>query len=157
MRQILTIISLLATALAGCSGQNVPFVYKIDIPQGNIVTQEMLSQLKRGMDKQRVTYIMGTPLLMDVFHQDRWDYLYSFKPGRGEREQRRISLFFQDGRLDRIEGDIKTSGENLDLTEAPGTPSAQKPSGQQEAFVDGLMDQLGVESEDTAKPVPTGK
>jgi len=106
MRQVLIIISLLASTLAGCSGKNIPFVYKIDIPQGNVITQEMVDQLQRGMDKQRVAYVMGTPLLVDVFHQDRWDYVYRLKPGRGKPTQRRISLHFENDQLVRIDGDV---------------------------------------------------
>lgn len=86
--------------VGGCS----KLVYKIDIQQGNVVTQNMLQKVKTGMDKQQVGFILGTPLVVDVFNQDRWDYLYTFKPGRGERDQRNISLYFEEDRLVRIDG-----------------------------------------------------
>ena len=83
-------------------------IYKIDVRQGNLVTQEMLDQLELEMSTQKVQLIMGTPLIVDVFHQHRWDYLYSFQPGGSQREQRHISLYFDDSqRLQRVEGDVK--------------------------------------------------
>src|ERR1700712_34635 len=85
----LTLVGLLA--LAGCS---FPGVYKIDIQQGNVVTQDMIDQLRPGMTRRQVRFIMGNPLLVDTFHPNRWDYLYSLQPGGGERQQERISIFF---------------------------------------------------------------
>jgi len=70
-----TFVGLLA--LAGCS---FPGVYKIDIQQGNVVTQDMIDQLRPGMTRRQVRFIMGNPLLTDTFHADRWDYLYSIQP-----------------------------------------------------------------------------
>lgn len=87
--------------LNGCA------VYKIDIQQGNVVTQAQLDQLAVGMPAQKVRFIMGTPLLLDVFHEQRWDYFYSFKAGHATRQQRRISLFFDDNNnLAKIAGNI---------------------------------------------------
>jgi len=85
----LTLVSLLA--LAGCS---FPGVYKIDIQQGNVVTQDMIDQLRPGMTRRQVRFIMGNPLLVDTFHANRWDYLYSLQPGGGERQQERMSVLF---------------------------------------------------------------
>ena len=79
-------------ALAGC----FPGVYKIDIQQGNVVTQDMIDQLRPGMTRRQVRFIMGNPLITDTFHAKRWDYLYSIQPGGGQRQQERISLFFND-------------------------------------------------------------
>ncbi|MBM7063049.1 outer membrane protein assembly factor BamE [Pseudomonas sp. UL073] len=80
-------------ALAGCS---FPGVYKIDIQQGNVVTQDMIDQLKPGMTRRQVRFIMGNPLITDTFHANRWDYLYSLQPGGGQRLQERMSIFFND-------------------------------------------------------------
>ena len=79
--------------LAGCA---FPGVYRIDIPQGNVITQEMVDQLRPGLNKRQVTFILGTPLIRDTFDQDRWDYLYSYQPGGGERVQERITVFFDE-------------------------------------------------------------
>ncbi|MGQ0657189.1 MAG: outer membrane protein assembly factor BamE domain-containing protein [Chromatiales bacterium] len=104
--------------LTACSGARIPspadlpIVYKIDVQQGNVVTQEMLAQLEPGIDKAKVRYIMGTPLVVDVFHQDRWDYLYTMQKRGGQRVQRRVSLYFKNDQLDHIDGDVKpASGE----------------------------------------------
>jgi len=86
-------------------------IYKLDIQQGNIVTQAMIDQLEPNMNKRQVRYIMGTPLAVDVFHQERWDYIYSTEPGGGVREQKRISLFFKRERLAGIQGDFRPSNE----------------------------------------------
>ncbi|MBI3141147.1 MAG: outer membrane protein assembly factor BamE [Rhodocyclales bacterium] len=96
--------------LAACS--NMPDVtgaitpYRIDVRQGNFVTQEMVAQLKPGMTRDQVRFILGTPLVADIFHAERWDYVYRFKPGRGEVQQRRLTVFFEDGKLARVSGDV---------------------------------------------------
>ena len=107
----LTFISALAAAslLAGCSFGSIADrvnPYRIDVRQGNYVDQAMVAQLKRGMSRDQVRFVLGSPLVTDVFRTDRWDYVYRFKPGRGELEQRTISVFFVDDRLDRVEGDV---------------------------------------------------
>ena len=80
--------------------------YRIDVRQGNLVTQEMAAQLKPGLTKDQVRFILGTPLLTDVFHADRWDYVYRFQAGKGEIQQRRLIVFFADGKLERVGGDV---------------------------------------------------
>lgn len=80
--------------------------YRIDVRQGNMVTQEMAAQLKPGLTKDQVRFILGTPLLTDVFHADRWDYVYRLQPGDGEVQQRRLVVFFTDGKLTRVGGDV---------------------------------------------------
>ncbi len=94
-------------ALAACASVPIPGVYKIDIQQGNAITQEMVAKLKPGMTKTQVKFVLGTPPIADAFHQNRWDYVYSLQQGGGERQQRRLTLFFDDDKLTRIEGDIK--------------------------------------------------
>jgi len=81
--------------------------YRIDVRQGNYVDQEMVARLKKGMTREQVRFALGTPLIVDVFHPDRWDYVYRFQPGRGEPEQRVLSVFFDGDRLDRVEGDVQ--------------------------------------------------
>lgn len=80
--------------------------YRIDIRQGNYIDESMLAQLKPGMTREQVRFALGTPLVADVFHSNRWDYVSRFKSGKsGKEEQRAISVFFDNDRLDRIEGD----------------------------------------------------
>lgn len=95
---------MLVLLLAGC-GWLAP--YRIDIQQGNFVSQEMVSKLRPGMSKEQVRFILGTPLVTDIFHADRWDYVYSFKrPGQAP-ERRRLAVFFEDDRLARLDGDVQ--------------------------------------------------
>lgn len=93
----------LAVLAIGCS----KFPYRLDVQQGNVITQEMVDKLEPGMDKRKVEFILGTPLVTDVFNRDRWDYVYTFKSGGGEMAERRLILFFENERLARIEGDIQ--------------------------------------------------
>ena len=98
----LTLVGLLA--LAGCS---FPGVYKIDIQQGNVVTQDMIDQLRPGMTRRQVRFIMGNPLIQDTFNTNRWDYLYSLQPGGGERQQERVSVVFNgNDQLVSLSGDF---------------------------------------------------
>lgn len=104
MRKVLISLAL-AVSVSACS--DFPGVYKLDIPQGNVVTQEMIDQLRPGMTPSQARYIMGTPLITDTFNPDRWDYLYSFEPGGEPRVQERVSLFFEEGKLARVSGDFR--------------------------------------------------
>lgn len=95
--------------LSGCAGvPRIPGItpYKMEIQQGNYISQEMVSQLKPGMSKDQVRFALGTPLLTDIFHADRWDYVYWREASSGKRESRRVALFFEEGKLSRIDGDV---------------------------------------------------
>ncbi|WP_305908520.1 outer membrane protein assembly factor BamE [Methylomarinum sp. Ch1-1] len=98
-------------SLTGCTTilNNLPGVYSLDIQQGNVINQEMVDQLRPNMTKRQVLYIMGSPMLVDVFHQNRWDFLYSEQPGGGPRVQKRLSLYFDGDHLIGVQGDFKPS------------------------------------------------
>lgn len=98
-KHLIIIIYIASLHLTGC-------VYKIDIQQGNIVTQSQVDQLKPGMTPNQVRYVMGTPLLMDLFHPDRWDYVYSFQKAGGPRELQHLTLLFRDQQLAGLAGDF---------------------------------------------------
>ena len=156
----LTFVGLLA--LAGCS---FPGVYKIDIQQGNVVTQDMIDQLRPGMTRRQVRFIMGNPLLTDTFHANRWDYLYSLQPGGGERQQERISVVFNaDDQLVSLSGDFmpgvsrdqailgQESSNSVNApTQAVETPKPEKP-----AKPGSLLDQIQKDVDGVKTvPVPT--
>ena len=107
-RSRLLILGAVCSLLAACSSFNP---YKIDVQQGNVLTQEMVAQLKPGQTREQVRFILGTPLLADVFHQQRWDYVYSYRKGRsGEVETRQFSVYFdKDNRLERASGDVEVA------------------------------------------------
>ncbi|MGH8596441.1 MAG: outer membrane protein assembly factor BamE, partial [Gammaproteobacteria bacterium] len=92
---------------------NLPFIHKIDIQQGNVITQEMIGQLEPGMDKKKVNFIMGSPIILDTFHSNRWDYLYTFQEGGGRVVRRRVTLYFDNDKLARVDGDIKPAAGRL--------------------------------------------
>jgi outer membrane protein assembly factor BamE len=97
---------LLALLVAGCSTTGINFPYKIDVQQGNVVTQDMVAKLKPGMTKSQVRYILGTPLITDAFHANRWDYVYRYVKAGKLTEERRITVIFEQDALQRIEGDV---------------------------------------------------
>ncbi|MGE8101911.1 outer membrane protein assembly factor BamE [Pseudomonas fluorescens] len=155
-----TFVGLLA--LAGCS---FPGVYKIDIQQGNVVTQDMIDQLRPGMTRRQVRFIMGNPLLTDTFHADRWDYLYSLQPGGGERQQERISVIFNpNDQLVSLSGDFMPGvsrdeailGKNSGTTVAAPAENAEKPKPEKPVKPGSLLDQIqkDVDNVETV-PVPT--
>jgi outer membrane protein assembly factor BamE len=111
LRIVLTLVA--AAAAAGCSSvPRIPGVtpYKMEIQQGNYISQEMVSLLKPGMSKDQVRFILGTPLLTDIFHADRWDYIYWREAQNGARESRRVALHFEADRLARVDGDSSAAG-----------------------------------------------
>lgn len=116
MRKSLYSLSLLTSlTLASCSTilNNLPGVYTLPIQQGNIIDQSMVDQLRPGMTKRQVIYIMGSPMLDDVFHKNRWEYLYSDQPSGEERVQKQISLFFDDDKIVGIQGDFRPSATTV--------------------------------------------
>lgn len=101
------IILFLILSCTACS--YFPGVHKIDIDQGNIVTQEMVDQLRPGMTKEQVRFVMGSPLVMDTFDQSRWDYLLTNEHNGSERTIERMNLFFTKGKLSSFSGDFRPS------------------------------------------------
>ncbi|WP_323681292.1 outer membrane protein assembly factor BamE [Lamprobacter sp.] len=83
---------------------NLPFVYKMTVQQGNIITERMVNQVQLGMNREQVRYLLGTPLLTDMFHTNRWDYIYTIRRGHQPMESQRLTLWFEEDRLVSIEG-----------------------------------------------------
>ena len=84
----------LALALGACG-----FVHKIDVQQGNYVTEDAIAKLKNGMTKVEVRQALGTPLLVDAFHANRWDYFFSNAPGGKTGDRKRFSVFFENDKV----------------------------------------------------------
>lgn len=112
--------------------------YKIDIQQGNFISAQQLTQLKPGMTKREVRYVLGTPMVVDPFHENRWDYYYYLRSGNSKTpEHRRITIVFNNDALQEIQGDIVAQGvsESTGTEESPigGTkvtePKAEKKKG----------------------------
>lgn len=119
IRRYIPVVLLLPPLFAGCARSElpdmpkmpslptVPIGFRIDVQQGNVITQEMVAQLQPGMNKKKVNFIMGSPSIQDTFHANRWDYVYTFQGGRKRSEMRRVTLYFEDDLLVRVDGDVK--------------------------------------------------
>ncbi|HVS27804.1 MAG TPA: outer membrane protein assembly factor BamE [Burkholderiales bacterium] len=94
----------LALFLTACSPTVLITPHKIDVQQGNVVTQDMLEKVKPGMTKSQVRFVLGTPLISDPFHSDRWDYVYRFNKAGELIEQRKLTAVFEGDKLKKIEG-----------------------------------------------------
>jgi len=95
----LTAVLLSALLLSACSSNYVPALvkpYRPDIQQGNVVIESTLSQVKPGMTQEQVKFILGSPLLVDPFHPNRWDYVFRYQKGDGAVETSRITINFKD-------------------------------------------------------------
>ena len=109
-------LAALTLALVGLTGCSTPsqladtsrwsLGYRLDVQQGNVITQEMLAQLQPGMDKKKVTLIMGAPVIKDTFHNNRWDYVYTFTKGRKQTRSRHVTLIFEDDKLTQVTGGV---------------------------------------------------
>lgn len=110
MRYLFILFALLCVSC----GTALPTVkpYKLDVQQGNVVTSKMLLQLRPGMTKSQVRFIMGTPLVQDSFHGNRWDYVYQMREGGKITEQRRVILDFENELLKKIRGDVIPAGSD---------------------------------------------
>ncbi len=81
------------TALYGCQNKLLT-IYKIDIQQGNALEAKDVKKVKLGMSKEQVLFVLGSPLIVDSFHPDRWDYIYLLAPGYGEKQRRQLTIIF---------------------------------------------------------------
>lgn len=120
MRNIFILMALLC---ASC-GTALPTIkpYKLDVQQGNVVTSKMLLQLRPGMTKSQVRFIMGTPLIQDSFHGNRWDYVYQMREGGKIKEQRRVILDFENELLKSVRGDVIPAGSDSSKASEPEAP-----------------------------------
>lgn len=100
-----------ALALTGCGSMRSwapTFVqpYRPDVQQGNVITREMVDQLRESMTRDQVRFLLGTPLLTSIFHADRWDYVYYLQRGKGDEKQlRRLVVMFKNDRLASFQSD----------------------------------------------------
>lgn len=157
----MTLFRLAGTALVAailCACSSVPRIvneYKIDVQQGNVLTQDMVSQLKPGLSRDQVRFILGTPMLTDMFHANRWDYVYRLKKGStGEVEMRKFSVFFDaSGKLASVSGDVAPA-QSDDVARAPDSrmreidlgsvgADAVAPAPQSKGFFGSMMESVG--------------
>jgi len=104
MRALL--IALFILYLPACGFVGFPGVYKINVEQGNLVDQEMVDQLKSGMSRRQVRFILGTPLIEDTFNANRWDYPYVLRNGEDILRQSSVTVHFEGDSLVDVTGDV---------------------------------------------------
>lgn len=110
------LMAVLGLTLSACS-----LVFKLPTRQGNVIEQKQLDQLKIGMSRDQVTYLLGTPIAASPFRSDRWDYMGYYKSPRGKLNTRTVTLFFEKETLSRMEGNIAPAANT---TAAPAVPDA---------------------------------
>jgi len=87
--------------------EKLPFVHKMTVQQGNIVTEEMVDRLELGMTKSQVRFLLGTPMLTDLFHTNRWDYTYTIRRAHDKMAMTHLTLLFEADRLVKVQGDLR--------------------------------------------------
>ena len=114
------VLMLFALALGAC-------VHKIDVQQGNYVTEDLAERLKVGMTKAEVRQLLGTPLLVDVFHGNQWDYYFSSVKGRKAEDRTRLSIYFENDKVARFTGKARPPDKRPAATPATAAQDAKAP------------------------------
>lgn len=128
MRYFLILSVLVCTVLTTACSSTISNLkpFKLEIQQGNVVTSKMLLQLRPGMTKSQVRYIMGTPLIIDSFHVNRWDYIFQLRQAGKITEQKRVVLMFENELLKSVRGDVMPAGAEAGSGVVKLTPAAEK-------------------------------
>ncbi len=133
-RPVFLLAGLAAAALvAGCASDpssgsffGVVRPYRVEVVQGNVVTKEMAAQLREGMSRDQVRGVLGSPLLTDAFHENRWDYVFTIRRQGTEPQQRRVLVEFKDDKVARFEvGDLPSERDfvaSIDTARVPAKP-----------------------------------
>jgi len=105
--------------------------YRIALPQGNYLTQETVDRVQQGMSREQVRFVLGSPLLRDLFHPDRWDYVFRYKFPSGDVEQRKVTVRFRDDRVVAVEADPLPQRDDPSDPALPGyKPGASAANGE---------------------------
>jgi len=151
------VVSALALTLSACGGTKWGFPYRTDVQQGNWITSEQVSMLQQGMSREQVRFLLGTPTLQDVFHADRWDYPYFHKPGYGDEQARRFTVWFENNVLVRWSGDEQPDRQPFQRTDTGVSPDDDEPAPQPEepASADEPASSAEDAAEVEAQPAPS--
>ncbi|WP_036573290.1 outer membrane protein assembly factor BamE [Nitrosomonas cryotolerans] len=128
---VVYIITLLVLLQLGSCSVIPPLLYRIDVQQGNVVTHDMVKKLKPGMTKSQVRFVLGSPLIVDTFRDNRWDYVY-LRQEKGELiEQQRLTIFFEEEKLTHIENHLLPSTISTEAESIKSDPrqEAARPEG----------------------------
>jgi len=112
---------LAAAVLAACRP------YSLDLQQGNVISPDAVARLRAGMTRQQVGFVLGTPLIKDAFHADRWDYAYYVRKKGQYKDFQKLSVVFENDRLARVEGDLApaTLARQAASNEGDASPAAE--------------------------------
>ncbi len=146
-----------AWGLSACSPRGLAnrVIYRVNVQQGNLISQDMLSRLEYGMSKEKILQIMGHPVLRDPFHRDDWYYVYTHRDGWKIGEQRNIVLRFRDNRLLKVEGDVRLGSMDSESLAAQLEAAPRRSLVIPDAAPEGLLRRLF--SGDSGPPVPGGE
>lgn len=151
--------------VSGCASQTAMFdnwmpyisqfgVYKIDVNQGNFISQDMVDKLKEGQTKQQVRLVLGTPLVVSAFRDNRWDYLYEYRKNGRLQTRRQFTVYFKDDTLARWEGDeMPQSVAELNRTAATRA-LPEDPYGEDAGYIGKIIDWFRKIGNPSATPVP---
>jgi outer membrane protein assembly factor BamE len=153
MRTFSLVLSLLVSACSSPLPSIKP--YKMPIQQGNLVTSKMMMQLKPGMTKTQVRFVMGTPLISDSFHKDQWDYFYQMEKDGAIVEKRRVSLMFEKDLLAKVKGDVIPASQNKNEEYQNTVPQINNEASEKSIQKEkGILDLLKFWQDDEKKPIP---
>ena len=155
MRNSIFFVLVVASLGSGC-GAKLPSMkpFKMEVQQGNVVTSKMLLQLRPGMTRSQVRYIMGTPLVVDSFRDNRWDYFYELRKQGSVVEKRRVILDFDKDNLVAVRGDVIPSAENPDIKTIAEVPKQKVEEPKDESWTDKLKFWKGDETAAKAADAP---
>ena len=149
------IVSILMLSMLGaCSSTRIGGIgpHRIDVQQGNALDQESVAKLKLGLSRSQVRFLLGTPLLVDLFHNNRWDYVYTFHKAGKLTEQKRITLFFDNDILQRMEGDVPVIVAEAGPVAATPAPAVSASPASKSAAVESTPIELAKKPEPIATP-----
>lgn len=161
-RKLIILAYLVAAVLVGaCTSPRIPGVHRIAIQQGNILTQDMVRRLSPGMERRQVRFLLGTPLVVNPFDRNRWDYLYTLREGDGKKTRQKFSVYFKDDKLVRVNGDIRAIEENEEPATAPQSVVTVPDQGRDRGLFGWVASILGMDEADSRprddEPIPAVK
>ena len=153
MKYLYSLILIICSALYFTSCQSrLLTVYKIDIQQGNAVEAETVNKITLGMNKEQVRFVLGSPLIVDSFHPDRWDYIYLFTPGYGEEQRRQLTIIFDRGEvIDIIKHNIVAEASSTAASDVDDSDEQTEPAS--EAVTDEQAEKERLEQEELENQV----
>ena len=127
------------------AADNLPGLYKVEVKQGNIVSQEMVDQLRPGMDKRQVRFLLGSPLLIDTFNKNQWQYLYTLKQHGKLVKQEKLTVLFKGDKLAGLSGHFKPSNEFKPMTINTEVVDIPKRAIKEPGLVETILHNVGIE------------